>query len=161
MSLSFRFFLDAKSGKPLSGYDLGHVEIANGVSTWTSFGKKPDQGMMIFLSVVELLDGLKDFLQKENQTKFDWIGVDSSFSLIFQKNSAEDISVAAGRELIAKVQALELAAVIYRSIVAFLDDKANQLAIDDPVLEDLTVAKEEFLQVMVSLNLQCKESRAQ
>ena len=158
MSLTLRFFVDVQSGEPLSGFDLGHVEIANGLGNWTSFGKKPDQGMMIFPSVVGLLDGLKDFLQKKDKKRFYWTGIDSSFSIVFQKNSAEFISVAIGSELIANMRAPELAEVIYQSIVAFLDENVNRLAIDDPVLEDLTVAKEEFLQFMATLSLRCEKS---
>jgi hypothetical protein len=152
MSSSFRFFLEASPGEPLSGYDLGHIEITNGSNTWTSLGKKPDQGMMVFPSIVELLDGLKGLLQFDGQEEFEWVGVDSSFSLSFQKDAAGEISVFAGGSLINKMPAPELAAAIYQSTAVFLDEKISQMPVDDPVFEDLVKAKEEFHQVLLGLN---------
>ncbi|OLZ60737.1 hypothetical protein AV521_44790 [Streptomyces sp. IMTB 2501] len=46
-----------------SGFDLGDMTVTGDLGTADSAGHVPDQGMMIYLSVVQLLDSLGDFLR--------------------------------------------------------------------------------------------------
>lgn len=150
MPLSFRFFLIEGQGD-ISGYDMGHTEIANHQNIWTSIGKEPDESMMIFLSIVDLLDGVRGLLQNNQTGQFEWFGTDSSFSVFFVKNSTEEISVMHSKELIAKVYPAQLAESIYRAAMNFLEQKENQLKSNDPVFQDLTVAKADFLHCIKGL----------
>ena len=144
MPLSFRFTVAPYPNEPLSGLDLGHLYIANNSLTWSSYGEMPDQSMMVFPSIANLLNGLIVFLKKRNQKQFEWIGIDSSFTLIFSKNLDNKILINLKDNVIACLGEKEFVQLIYQDVTRFLSQKITLLSQDDPVLEDLITAQEKF-----------------
>ncbi len=144
MSLSIRFSLDRPLELPLTGFDLGHIEISTGEKTWSSIGKQPDQAMMIFLSITDLLDGLRQFFERETLENFEWWGTDSSFCIQFKKVPGGDIQVAIGQDMVGSIGKADLASVIFSAVSIFIDYPDHQLAEQDPALGDLMMAINSF-----------------
>jgi hypothetical protein len=79
--MEFRFTRRPTGGPP-HGFDLGDITVIGARGEVTSAGHQPDQGMMIYLSVTGLLDGLRSLLGAGRGT-YEFVGVDSSFTLEF------------------------------------------------------------------------------
>ncbi|MFF1446649.1 hypothetical protein ACFVYF_00550 [Streptomyces sp. NPDC058274] len=58
--ITVQFAVHPGQGAP-SGFDLGDIFVTGDLDTADSSGHAPDQGMMIYLSVTQLLDGLVHF----------------------------------------------------------------------------------------------------
>lgn len=142
----FRFQCEwADGGTPSvrSGYGLGHMSFAGKEGICTSRDKVPEQAMMICLAIVELLDGLRRFLNEE-QVEYTFVGTDSSFSVQFRRRGKGGISVRCGTTFLGEVEATPLCRAILSGVELFLGQPGNQLPGDDPVREDLFSAIEEF-----------------
>ncbi|MCZ4121139.1 hypothetical protein [Streptomyces sp. H39-S7] len=77
-----RFVFSADDVPPPSGFDLGHLEVAGNLGSYSSRGHAPDQAMMIYVSLSLLLDGLRSLVEA-GRGGYAFGGVDSSFSLKF------------------------------------------------------------------------------
>ncbi|MFE1311598.1 hypothetical protein [Streptomyces sp. NPDC058755] len=67
-----------------SGFDMGDMVVAGNLGTADSAGQVPDQGMMIYLSVVRLLDSLGGFLRGDARV-LRFTGADTSFGLVVRR----------------------------------------------------------------------------
>lgn len=92
---------------PASGFDLGDMSVAGDLGTADSAGHIPDQGMMIHLSVVQLLDGLAEFLGGTAPV-FSFTGADTSFGLVVRRTK-DGLSVADKKGVVARTTPAELA----------------------------------------------------
>ncbi|WP_329197489.1 MULTISPECIES: hypothetical protein [unclassified Streptomyces] len=68
-----------------SGFDLGDMVWVGELGEARSAGQSPDQGMMIYASVTQLLDCLHDLLRGRTRSAL-FTGVDSSFRLTFARS---------------------------------------------------------------------------
>jgi hypothetical protein len=107
--ITVQFTVRPGQGDP-SGFDLGDMSVTGGLGTADSAGRTPDQGMMIYLSVTQLLDSLRAFLSGNGKT-LTFTGVDTSFSLVFRR-SKDGISVAFKDGIIARTASDELASAV-------------------------------------------------
>ncbi|MFG2293306.1 hypothetical protein [Streptomyces sp. NPDC048603] len=81
--LSVEFSVRAEDGEEPSGFDLGDMRWVGGFGTADSVGRTPDQGMMIHLSVPELVERLMPMLRRRTgYVSFE--GAASSFRLEFR-----------------------------------------------------------------------------
>ncbi|MFG3044029.1 hypothetical protein ACGFZR_03745 [Streptomyces sp. NPDC048241] len=67
-----------------SGFDPGDMAVSGDLGTVDSAGHVPDQGMMIYPSVVLLLDSLGNFL-RSNARVLNFTGADTSFCLVVRR----------------------------------------------------------------------------
>ncbi|MEV6836185.1 hypothetical protein AB0N17_17005 [Streptomyces sp. NPDC051133] len=86
---------------------MGGMVVTGDFGTVESAGHVPDQDMMIYLSVVQLLDGLREFLLGDDRV-LSYVGADTSFNLVVRRNK-EGLSVAGKNGVIARTTAPELA----------------------------------------------------
>ncbi|MEN1884556.1 hypothetical protein [Streptomyces mirabilis] len=107
--ITVQFTVRPGQGDP-SGFDLGDMSVTGGLGTADSAGRTPDQGMMIYLSVTQLLDSLRAFLSGHGKT-LTFTGVDTSFSLVFRRTK-DGISVAFKDGIIARTASDELASAV-------------------------------------------------
>ncbi|MFD4866148.1 hypothetical protein [Streptomyces sp. NPDC058412] len=115
----------------------------------TSIGQNPDQGMMIFLSVTQLLDVLRDLLQGRTAiTRF--VGVDSSFTLTFKATKA-GISVTSRSGKLGVASRAALAATVLHAADELADSALEALPAHDGVRDDYTAALNQFRSVARSL----------
>lgn len=90
MATTFEF--SRRVTTPPNGFDMGDVRIEGGNGVATSVGHTPDQGMMVYIAVTDLLDGLRRLLTTRKR-EFDFIGTDSSFRLVFRRAKADLVNV--------------------------------------------------------------------
>jgi len=69
----------------LSGFDLGDITVSGLHGAHSSSGKTPDQSMMIYISLAHLITGVCKLVDGAKRV-FEFVGMDSSYSLIFAKN---------------------------------------------------------------------------
>lgn len=81
--ISFSFHVAPRELEPPSpGFALGDMEVEGDAGVVTSRGQQPDQSMMIFVAVSDLLDGLRGLVERQRKS-FRFVGCDSSFRLDF------------------------------------------------------------------------------
>ncbi len=109
MAVSFRFSVDwsPDSGEPLSGFELGDMDITGSMGTVSSAGRTPDQSMMVFVSATMLLDGLRRFLTGRER-RFRFHSVDSSFQVVFQAQSNDRVRISSYGIILDEVTRAEL-----------------------------------------------------
>ena len=139
---SLRFELDSNK-RPISGFDMGHMTVSSCSTTIQSRDVGPRCSMMLFLSLVELLDGLRRLLTS-NLNSYEFIGADSSFALVFQKLSRGRVQISHGGETIAIVQSADLARVVYDASKCFWDSTRTELLDNDPVVGDVDASLDAF-----------------
>lgn len=95
--MTFQFSVRPYPGEPIGGLDYGDIVCSGDLGTATSNGDT-DMGMMIFFSLQELLDGIRDFMDSR-RTRFDFHASDSRFSLTFLKTreGAYEVTGPAGK----------------------------------------------------------------
>jgi hypothetical protein len=86
------FDFSRRGHSPPNGFDLGDMRIEGGGGVATSVGHTPDQGMMIYVAMTELLDGLRRLLTTPRR-EFEFIGTDSSFRLLFRRVKIDRVDV--------------------------------------------------------------------
>jgi hypothetical protein len=117
---------------------MGDMVVTGDFGTADSTGHTPDQGMMIYLSVVQLLDSLRGFL-RGNARVLSFTSVDSSFGLVVRRTKS-GLSVAGKDGVIALTTAPELASAVLHAA----EDLARSLPREDPVASDWEAAMAEF-----------------
>ncbi|MER7203018.1 MULTISPECIES: hypothetical protein [unclassified Streptomyces] len=132
-----QFTVRPDQGDP-GGFDLGDMSVTGDLGTADSAGHTPDQGMVIHLSVTQLLDSLGDFLRGDAGT-LAFTGVDTSFGLIFRRTT-KGLSVASKGGVIARTSAPELGEAVLRAA----DRLALTLPAEDSAAADLSAALASF-----------------
>ncbi|SDX73223.1 hypothetical protein SAMN05421504_103644 [Amycolatopsis xylanica] len=127
--------------EPPSGFDLGDMEIVGNVGSVSSRGRAPDQGMMIFVALVELLDGLRRKLKPGHPYEF--VGADSSFILDFREENDSIVIESEGRRIDSSPK-LESLRALSRATHAFVDKELSKLPPDDAAKEDLVPSVADF-----------------
>jgi len=142
MSLDVEFALtqDVPPG-PVSGLSRGNATLAGSGGRVTSAGRRPDQSMMIYIALVDLLDGLGDMLGPGGRRDWQWVGTDSSFVVDIRRRNGR-VRVEAMREPVGEVAEAELAATVWKGATDFL--ARNRPAHGDPVAIDLDDALADF-----------------
>lgn len=129
--------LTLNDNKEIDGYSMGDMMFFDGKIT--SKGHTPNQSMMIFFSLVTLLDGVGGLVKKNNRS-YEFIGVDSSFSVLFKKEN-ESISIFYKNKFIASMKTEKLVTSIYQDISNFI---AGILDKNDIIYDDLYRALNDF-----------------
>ncbi|MCX4574172.1 hypothetical protein OHB41_13455 [Streptomyces sp. NBC_01571] len=135
--ITVRFTVRPGQGDP-SGFDLGDMSVAGDLGTADSAGRTPDRGMMIYLSVTQLLDSLPALLRGSVRT-LAFTGVDTSFGLSFRRNK-DGVSVSSEDGVIARTTPDELASAVLGAAEAL----ALTLPTGDPAASDYADALAAF-----------------
>ncbi|MEU7061845.1 hypothetical protein [Streptomyces sp. NPDC046197] len=113
--ITFQFTVRPDQGAP-HGFDMGDMVVTGDLGTADSSGHVPDQGMMIYLSVIQLLDSLRGFLQGDARV-LSYIGADTSFKLVVRRNK-DGLSVAGKNGVIARTTSPELTSAVLHAAEA-------------------------------------------
>ena len=92
-------FIDESPTDPI-GFELGDLEFRGEAGAATSNSINPNQSMMLVLSIINLLDGLRQFLSTPKEKEYEFIGVDSSFRVVFRRLTNDTISISSDHNLI-------------------------------------------------------------
>ncbi|MGC4812128.1 hypothetical protein ACLQ29_16515 [Micromonospora sp. DT228] len=124
-----------QDGPAASSFDLGDLRVVVDSADVSSAGHRPSRSMMIYLGIVQLVDGLSE-VAEGNASRFLFVGPDSSFSLNFQRKN-DVLTVTAGNALIGSASMSDVLTALLSGISTFLKDPGNELAVNEPVAEDL------------------------
>jgi hypothetical protein len=135
-------FTRRTAGEPASGFELGDLTVVGNRGEATSAGHRPDQGMMIFVSITQLLDGLRVLLDR-GKGAYEFVGVDSSFTLDFTLRR-DQLTIKRRRTDLDIAPMAETIAALWTAASEFAADPANALPEGDAVRNDLTAALAAF-----------------
>jgi hypothetical protein len=127
---------------PAHGFDLGDLEITGPDGSVTSAGRRPDESFMIYLGMVDLIDGLTA-LAEGRRREHEFVGADSSFVVRFLRNK-EGISAAADGSTLGTEPVEDVLGGLRAGIEEFLADPANTLDPEHAAARDLTAALATF-----------------
>ena len=142
--LHFELELLNPGGGPIHGLARGHMTVSGGQGRATSRGKQPDQSMMIFVSAVELLDGIRRFVADRKTPAYNFVGADSSFQLWANRIGNDRIRLTGAAGAIEELPAADLIAAVWDGVGAFLGEHLSALTPADPVADDLRAAVTSF-----------------
>jgi hypothetical protein len=111
-------FVDESATDPI-GFELGDMEFRGKFGTVTSQQKTPSQSVMLILSLIGLLDGLRQLLSTPKANEFRFVGVDSSFAILFRKSKDGQIGIYGENLLLDSVLAKQLKKIIEESVLEF------------------------------------------
>jgi hypothetical protein len=140
MTISIDFTLTDPAA-PHGGLSRGDVTLEGEHGIVTSAGRTPDQSMILYIAIVDLLDGLSRLLTARSAREWEWIGNDSSFQVIFRRRDGS-VAVEAMREPVGEAPERELASVVWHAVDDFIS--RHRLPPSDLVYDDLRSAFEEF-----------------
>ena len=123
----FEFSVSRNDTGKVTGFDLGDIGFLTGGKEISSKGS-PRLLMMVYLSVVSLVDTL---LSLRVGRKYEFVGVDSSFSLVFELQR-KGVFVWVENELLGVCDFCILIKAIDKGVEVFLSN-GNQLPPTDPV----------------------------
>jgi hypothetical protein len=143
--VSFNFDLSPQSlEQDIGGLSRGHLTIRGDQGIATSEGKQPDQSMMLFISISELLDGLRRFLHDKNAAMYRFIGVDSSFQLLITRLGDDRLKIEVNGYVVDEVPTFNLIRAVWEGVRDFIAQYGQHLPHEDPASDDLRAATKDF-----------------
>jgi hypothetical protein len=138
LTFSFELAAEPDTGTQ-SSYAMGYMSVLGPQGGVDSRTIEPAKQMMIFLSIVDLLDGLRRLIATPDWDTYQLIGTDSSFSVLFEKIE-KDVRVSANGSIISQCPAGQVASAVLRGVDLFLASAQP----DEPAFSDLTQARADF-----------------
>ncbi|XKK63564.1 hypothetical protein HFP71_14680 [Streptomyces sp. ARC32] len=145
--MKFEFSVDEGETPPPSGFDLGHIDVWGSDGVATTRDRGPSWGVMIYLAVSSLLDGLRALLSGKSRW-YESNAVDSSFPLAFTRGRDGSIETRCGGSLVDRSPAAGVAAALHVAAKQFADAHLDQLPPDDAGREDLRHSLADFERFM-------------
>lgn len=137
-----RFTMRPDQGEP-SGFDRGDIVFSGPLGEASSIGHVPDQGMMLCLSVPDLLDSLTGLLTRRfSSTSF--TGIDSSLRLEFRTTAKKTITVSGRSGPVAQVSPAGLAETVLSAAEELASRHLPLVPPGDPASGDYLDALERF-----------------
>lgn len=124
-----------------SEFDLGHVEIQIDNKIISSKNKNPDQSMMIWIAISDLLGCVKCLLQKTTQNMH-FVGVDSSFQMTLKRDKSSCIIGYCNTQY--KCDLFLFAKRLYESADQFYREYKMKIKENKGVLDDLENSLDNF-----------------
>jgi len=127
-----------------SGFDFGdlEVEVALGQRA-SSRGHSPNQSMMIYISLADLVSGVCQLCASPKNTSYEFVGTGSSFVLRFRRMRTGTVQIVYRGGALGEVTPRDLLSALRGALTGFLE-RQNALPPEDPVAEDLGTARAEL-----------------
>lgn len=126
------------------GLSMGHITIHIGENSISSDKNGSKSLMMLFLSIPNLLDVVRQAVTARKGRQFEFAGVDSSFSIWFVKQSDNDISLIHGDIKIVDVDIKQFCDELYRAVNNLWQYYSDFLNKDDMAISDMNSSLTEF-----------------
>lgn len=118
----------------ISGFELGGIEIFHNENIISSKNKFPDQSMMIFISISDLLEGIIS-ISKNKKQQFRFIGTDSSFIINFEISNKYIFLESLDEKI--KIEYDIFIENLYNSSLLFYEKYVKEIGYNDSVMVDL------------------------
>lgn len=127
-------------------FDLGHLSISDSYTKICSKNKCPDQSMMIFIAISDLLFSIQKLSESKNKVKF--VGADSSFILNFKKLKNNKIEITDSNDGVIHTSMGELIEVVWKEVNLLYKKHSNSLIGSGAALEDWEDSMSSFKLIM-------------
>jgi len=132
----------------VSDFTLGDLTIQGDQGISTSAGRTPNQSMMVFLSMLTLLDGVRNYLKTPAKQPFIFYAADSSYSFRLITKAADQLRIDEADRPIAVVSQSTLVQAIWKGVQEVL---AMPTIDSGSAAEDLSAACIEFCKAFPEL----------
>lgn len=122
-----------------TGFDLGHLEVVGADGTAASDETKPPIAMMLVVSLCDLLDGIGRIASGE-QTKYELVGVGSSFALIFKDTGHGRVQVVYKDRALGEASGPELLQAALACVRKLMASEGDRFSDTDVAYRDLVSA---------------------
>jgi hypothetical protein len=123
----------------VDSYSRGHIEIQGKYGVISSEKLNKDQSMMIFISIVELLDGIRLFFLNQDNQKYNFVGTDSSFQFFLIKSESDKFRLTdINNKLIDETTQLDIINAVWKEVETFISNYDYFLDEKEIVKNDLT-----------------------
>ena len=137
----------SESWEEIDGYSFGNITIENNPIVFCSKQGGAKHEMMIFYSLVELMDGLRKIMTKSSK-RYEFVGVDSSFCILFERYS-NLIEISHKGVSIERMSDSDLFSTILLELQKFLDSNIEKLSVDDIIYDDLARSFDDYKSISV------------
>lgn len=128
----------------INSFSLGHMTFHGENGCLTSKNLIPDQSMMIFLSIVQLLDGTRLFLTDPGKDVYNFVGVDCSFQFFLLKGKDKLILKSIKKEEIDEIKPPEFIKAVWKGIREFMLQYGHYLDNEEIIADDLHSSIREY-----------------
>ncbi|MBD2451404.1 hypothetical protein H6G76_30635 [Nostoc sp. FACHB-152] len=144
--LNFKIELEkTELTKKLDSFSRGHITLQGKYGIISSKLSTKNYSMMIFISLCELLDGIRLFLINSIQNTYHFVGVGSSFQFFIVKTESNKLRLTGiENKIIDEITELELIENIWREVKLFISTYGHSLDKNEIVKTDLSISIEAF-----------------
>jgi hypothetical protein len=128
----------------ISGFDLGNIHLSYNDISLSSSGKIPDQSCMVFITIVDMLNGVKNLIINEKLREFKLVCADSSFDVLFVKTKTSKYQVIVERKVLCILEKDVIVKEIFNSCSNVYNQYKPKMLEDDPIIEDIESALVSF-----------------
>jgi hypothetical protein len=125
----------------VSGYAQGYLTVEGTASRCSSKDRVPPQSMMVFLAIVDLLDGLHRLQTPDDEKRYVFVGTDSSFQVQFEKLAGDRLRINCGKIFVGDYSVREVMTSVLHDVDHFLSEVPRP---DNPAAGDLESALSRF-----------------
>jgi hypothetical protein len=132
----------------LDVYSRGHITFQDGNTILSSQDLFPNQSMMIFIALVELLNGIRLFIVNSNKQEYNFVGTDCSFQFFMLKEGINQVAILDSKKKIIfeRINTLNLIKIVWDSIASFWVKYSCYLDKEESIYKDITASIEKFKQ---------------
>lgn len=143
MNVVFQF--DDNDMDEVSGFELGDIIITKGGKQCTSLNREPNQSMMLFITISNLLNQIKKMI-KSRKREIIVVGVDSSYTLKITSKKNHYI-ISDDKCMIKEIEQNELLDSVYQA-AKYIWDKYGKHIVSDSVQYDFCNALKSYKKLL-------------
>jgi len=128
----------------IDGLSRGHMTIKGEYGMHSSMNQTPDQSMMIFLAISELLDGIRYLVNHPTREQYKFIGMDCSFSFTVKKKKNQILIIKKSDEIISKTDQSDFIKVLFEEVQKFVNKYESALVKGEMAGDSLSVSINDF-----------------
>ncbi|MGB3757945.1 MAG: hypothetical protein WBA07_16455 [Rivularia sp. (in: cyanobacteria)] len=129
----------------IDSYTRGHITIQGEHGIISSQKMINNQSMIIFISISDLLDGIRIFLINQSQRIYHFVGVGCSFQFLLVKETSNKFRLTNLKsEIIDEMTRLQLIESVWQEVKAFMFKYGDSIDEDEIIKNDLTDSIKEF-----------------
>jgi hypothetical protein len=151
-NLEFKIELSVAHKEKVDYFSRGHFSIMCNQYIISSIEKSPDQSMLIFFFIVQLLDGTKKIISSKEENSHHFVGEDSSFQFIARRNGDMIFIEKVNGSRLCEIQKNIFVVLLWNEIQGFLEENRKFINDSDLIYKDLLDAinqfKEEFKMII-------------
>jgi glutamate-1-semialdehyde aminotransferase len=146
-----KFTFELLHHESICSLSLGHMTVVGHYGKTTSKGESSRAAMMIFITMTDLLNGIRQLILDESIKSYNFVGVDSSFQFYVKRENSNLVIKDSFNRKIDEVSSLQLVHSVWEGVQEFLSKYGHYIGSEEMVYEDIKYSTEEFKKVFSEL----------